>query len=217
MIGKIVDVFTNSSIFTRDVIPVKGAEFRICSCSDVSCLAKMHGKVWIVWDCKGSVCDDFLIKSFKSHPIGSNCHITFIDGAQCSAFDRFLDRPSQSILIEHFYKLSSIGLEIGYNPIHKIDEFEIDSLNYALHYRGMKIALPMAEFRLFRYMANNPDRVLSFSELQKFLYASDSNIQKQAVQKQFSRLREALTNVGAGHHLRSVRSFGYVFDSSWTN
>jgi two-component system phosphate regulon response regulator PhoB len=74
------------------------------------------------------------------------------------------------------------------------------------------IVLRPNEFRLLRFFAENPNRVLSRAELIAGLGKGEAPIDERTVDVWIGRLRRALKQAGAGHPLRTVRQMGYVFD-----
>lgn len=77
---------------------------------------------------------------------------------------------------------------------------------------GQPIALRPNEFRLLRFLAQNPNRVLSRADLIKGLGKDAAPIDERTVDVWIGRLRRALKAAGAGNPLRTVRQMGYVFD-----
>ncbi|WP_432201670.1 response regulator transcription factor [Erythrobacter sp. W53] len=69
------------------------------------------------------------------------------------------------------------------------------------------------EFRLLRFFAENPDRVLTRQQLIDGLGKREPAIDERTVDVWIGRLRRAFRKVGAGDILRTVRSIGYVFDT----
>ncbi len=74
------------------------------------------------------------------------------------------------------------------------------------------IVLRPNEFRLLRFFAENPNRVLSRADLIAGLGKDAAPIDERTVDVWIGRLRCALKTAGAGNPLRTVRSMGYVFD-----
>ncbi len=74
------------------------------------------------------------------------------------------------------------------------------------------IMLRPNEFRLLRFFAENPNRVLSRADLINGLGKGEEPIDERTVDVWIGRLRRALRQSGAGNPLRTVRSMGYVFD-----
>ncbi|MCU0947617.1 MAG: response regulator transcription factor [Porphyrobacter sp.] len=74
------------------------------------------------------------------------------------------------------------------------------------------IVLRPNEFRLLRFFAENPNRVLTRAELIAGLGKGEAPIDERTVDVWVGRLRRALKHAGAGNPLRTVRQMGYVFD-----
>ncbi len=75
------------------------------------------------------------------------------------------------------------------------------------------VSLRPNEFRLLRFLAENPNRVLSRRELIDALGKSGDTEYLRTVDVWIKRLRFGLRQVGAGGLLRTVHNKGYVFDS----
>jgi len=209
---KILDVFTNSTVFGRDTIWFQDYELRICNCADAACFSKMFGKIWIIWNSAVQGDVENINSIIRDHPIGRNGHLTVVGRAEASAPDNIPCVPSRDLMLKHFEKLLGCGINIGYSYITNIEKISIDSLRYKIYFDGVDVRLGLAEFRLARYLIGNANRLVTFSELQYLLYASGSSQKKMAVQKQISRLREALSTAGASNLIRTVRGEGYVID-----
>ncbi len=78
---------------------------------------------------------------------------------------------------------------------------------------GRPLTLPPNEFHLLRFLADNPDRVLTRPELIEGLGKHDPPLDARTVDVWIGRLRRAFRAAGAGNPLRTVRSAGYVFDT----
>ena len=77
----------------------------------------------------------------------------------------------------------------------------------------MPIALRPNEFRLLRFLAENPNRVLSRQELIAGLGKQEPPIDPRTVDVWIGRLRRAFRSAGAGNPLRTVHAMGYVLDA----
>jgi two-component system phosphate regulon response regulator PhoB len=74
------------------------------------------------------------------------------------------------------------------------------------------LALSPNEFRLLRFIAENPNRVLSRRELIEALGKTGDPDYLRTVDVWIKRLRSALRKAGAGQILRTVTNKGYVLD-----
>ncbi|MXO75843.1 response regulator [Altererythrobacter aerius] len=95
----------------------------------------------------------------------------------------------------------------------EIGDLSIDMLALQARWAGTPVVLPPNEFRLLRFLAENPDRVLTREELIAGLGKQDPPLDARTVDVWIGRLRRALRAAGAGNPLRTVRSLGYVFDT----
>jgi two-component system phosphate regulon response regulator PhoB len=75
------------------------------------------------------------------------------------------------------------------------------------------IPLRPNEFRLLRFLAENPNRVLSRQELIAGLGKQEPRIDPRPVDVWIGRLRRAFRSAGADNSLRTVHAMGYVLDS----
>jgi two-component system phosphate regulon response regulator PhoB len=94
-----------------------------------------------------------------------------------------------------------------------VGDLTIDMLALQARWAGKPIVLPPNEFRLLRFLAEHPDRVLTREELIAGLGKHDPPLDARTVDVWIGRLRRALKAVGAANPLRTVRSVGYVFDT----
>lgn len=88
----------------------------------------------------------------------------------------------------------------------------IDMAALQARWNGEPIALRPNEFRLLRFFAENPNRVLSREDLINGLGKREPPIDERTVDVWIGRLRRAIRAAGGGNPLRTVRSLGYVFD-----
>ena len=94
-----------------------------------------------------------------------------------------------------------------------VGDLTIDMLALQARWAGKPIVLPPNEFRLLRFLAEHPDRVLAREELIAGLGKHDPPLDARTVDVWIGRLRRALKAAGAANPLRTVRSAGYVFDT----
>ena len=79
-------------------------------------------------------------------------------------------------------------------------------------WNDVPILLRPNEFRLLRFLAENPNRVLTRDDLINGLGKREPPIDERTVDVWIGRLRRALLSHGVAHELRTVRSLGYVLD-----
>lgn len=79
-------------------------------------------------------------------------------------------------------------------------------------WHGDLLALRPNEFRVLRFMAENPNRVLTRQELIDALGKDGDPDYLRTVDVWIKRLRQGMRHAGAGHLLRTVHGKGYVLD-----
>lgn len=99
-------------------------------------------------------------------------------------------------------------------PLHTVElgELQINVEGEQARWRGKLVPLRPNEFRVLRFMAENPNRVLSRQELVHALGKSGDPEYMRTVDVWIKRLRFGLRNAGAQHLLRTVHGKGYVLD-----
>ncbi len=102
--------------------------------------------------------------------------------------------------------------------VHVTRRFEAGALSIDMaaagkaRWNGEPIMLRPNEFRLLRFFAENPNRVLTRDDLISGLGKREPPIDERTVDVWIGRLRRAIKAAGGGNPLRTVRSIGYVFD-----
>lgn len=102
------------------------------------------------------------------------------------------------------------------NPVRTIElgEFQINLDGEQARWQGRLVPLRPNEFRVLRFMAENPNRILSRQELVDALGKAGDPEYLRTVDVWIKRLRAGLRSADAGHLLRTVHGKGYVLDLS---
>lgn len=95
----------------------------------------------------------------------------------------------------------------------ELGALSVDMAALQARWAGEAVLLRPNEFRLLRFFAENPNKVLSRTDLIAGLGKQEPPIDERTVDVWIGRLRRALKAAGAGNPLRTVRSLGYVFDA----
>ena len=93
-----------------------------------------------------------------------------------------------------------------------VGDLTIDMVALRATWRDTVVDLRPNEFRLLRFFAENPNRVLSRQDLIAGIGKQEPPVDARTVDVWIGRLRRALRTAGAGDPLRTIRSMGYVFD-----
>lgn len=94
----------------------------------------------------------------------------------------------------------------------RLGDLSLDLAALQARWKDKPIALMPNEFRLLRYLMEQPGHVFSRANLIAALGKQEQPIDERTVDAWVSRLRRALRDAGAGYPLRTVRSLGYVLD-----
>lgn len=93
-------------------------------------------------------------------------------------------------------------------------EITVDLAAFQVRHQGRVVPLRPNEFRLLVHFIENPDQVFSRSSLIDRLGKDSGLIDERTVDVWIGRLRRALRAQGVPDPLRTVRSLGYVMDST---
>ncbi|TCM37120.1 response regulator transcription factor [Novosphingobium sp. ST904] len=99
-------------------------------------------------------------------------------------------------------------------PAIQIGDLLIQPDSHLTRYKGLVVPLQSNEQRLLNHFARNPNRVFTRGELIGVLGKSVDVCDERTVDSWVSRLRRKLRSMQVPHLPRTVRSFGYVFDSA---
>jgi two-component system, OmpR family, phosphate regulon response regulator PhoB len=94
----------------------------------------------------------------------------------------------------------------------RLGELSLDLAALLARWKDKPVALMPNEFRLLRYLMEQPGHVFSRAQLIAALGKQEQPVDERTVDAWVSRLRRALREAGAGYPLRTVRSMGYVLD-----
>ena len=93
-----------------------------------------------------------------------------------------------------------------------VGPFELKEEACYAAYRGTRLDLNPAEFRLLRRLATDPGKALRRSELVAAIGGPNSGIREHRAEIWIAQLRRGLASVGASHHVRTVPGEGYALD-----
>jgi two-component system phosphate regulon response regulator PhoB len=94
----------------------------------------------------------------------------------------------------------------------RLGDLTLDLAALQARWKDKAIGLMPNEFRLLRYLMEQPGHVFSRGQLIAALGKQEQPVDERTVDAWVSRLRRALREAGAGYPLRTVRSLGYVLD-----
>ena len=185
----------------------------------------VDGSLWVFVDW---VMDDLagleMCRRLRADPTTADAHITMVleeDDAEdrrralkAGADDYLVGPLDRTAVLDRVMVVQTSGADRAASRLLELGELTIDLAALQARWDGVPIALRPNEFRLLRFFAENPNRVLSRQDLIAGLGKREPAIDERTVDVWIGRLRRALKAAGAGNPLRTVRSMGYVFDAA---
>lgn len=173
---------------------------------------------WVMDDLAGLE----MCRRLRADPRTGEAHVTMVleeDDAddrrralKAGADDYLVGPLSRTVVLDRV-----LALQSRHGVRHATQRFEmgplvIDMAALQARWNGEPIMLRPNEFRLLRYFAENPNKVLSREDLINGLGKREPPIDERTVDVWIGRLRRAIKAAGGGNPLRTVRSLGYVLD-----
>jgi two-component system, OmpR family, phosphate regulon response regulator PhoB len=172
---------------------------------------------WVMEDLAGLE----MCRRLRADPRTCEAHVTMVLEAddhedrrralRAGADDYMVAPLTRTRVLDRVLALQTRRGETGGRRIEK-GALVIDLAALQARWQTQPILLRPNEFRLLRFFAENPNRVLSRCDLISGLGKGEMPIDERTVDVWVGRLRRALRHAGAGNPLRTVRSMGYVFD-----
>lgn len=218
------------SIFTTDKV---AAQFDAFSHGDTSFdfalltaegpTRLIEGEVWAFVDW---VLDDLsgleLIRRLRTDPRTRSAHITLVleeddpedrrRALKAGADDYAVAPLDRQAMLDRVLALYSSESRVTTDRVIEHGDLTIHVNSEHARWRGERIALRPNEFRVLRFLAENPNRIFSRQELIDALGKDGDPDYLRTVDVWIKRLRFGLREVGAAHLLRTVHGKGYVFD-----
>jgi two-component system, OmpR family, phosphate regulon response regulator PhoB len=92
-------------------------------------------------------------------------------------------------------------------------DITVDLAAYRVHRNGRELHLAPTEFRLLRFLLENPGRVFSREQLLDRVWSRDVCVELRTVDVHIRRLRKAMNGPRERDLIRTVRSAGYSLDA----
>jgi two-component system phosphate regulon response regulator PhoB len=185
--------------------------------------ALIDGAAWVFVDW---VMDDLsgleMCRRLRADPRTHEAHVTMVlehddpedrrRALKAGADDYMVGRASRQAILDRILALNpSVGLR-GLSQVIERGNLRIDLGAEQVRWGDRPVVLRPNEFRLLRFLAENPNRVLSRRELIDALGKTGDPEYLRTVDVWIKRLRFGLRQAGAGQVLRTVHNKGYVLD-----
>lgn len=173
---------------------------------------------WVLNDLSGLE----MCRRLRSDPRMQDAHVTMVlewdDGEHrrrallAGADDYIVGAPDRQVILDRVLALYATRRQCSPAPQIDLGDLQINVAGEQALWRGKLIPLRPHEFRVLRFMSENPNRVLSRQELLDALGRADQPYELRTADVWIRRLRCGLSKAGAGALLRTVRGKGYVLD-----
>jgi two-component system phosphate regulon response regulator PhoB len=177
---------------------------------------------WVLPDLSGLE----LCRRLRSDPQTEAAHVTMVleedalagDGAEtkrralrAGADDYLIGPIDRSTVLDRVLSRQLPESDLPARTL-RLGQLTLDLAALQARWKDRPIALMPNEFRLLRYLMEQPGQVFARAQLIAALGKKGQPIDERTVDAWVSRLRRALRDAGAGYPLRTVRSLGYVLD-----
>lgn len=163
-----------------------------------------------------------MVRRLRANPRMLDAHITMVleeddpedrrRALKAGADDYAIGPLSRQTMLDRVLALFALGNSINKAQILELGGLQINIAGEQARWQDGLIALRPNEFRVLRFMAENPNRVLTRQELIEALGKEGDPDYLRTVDVWIKRLRQGLRNAGADHLLRTVHGKGYVLD-----
>jgi len=186
-------------------------------------LGLVDGPIWLFVDW---VLDDLsgleMCRRLRADPRLRDAHITMVldeddpddrrRAIRAGADDYVIGPLTRQIMLDRVLALCAIDLRTGSTLLLELGDLAINVAGEQARWQGRLIGLRPNEFRVLRFLAENPNRVLTRQELVTALGKAGDPEYLRTVDVWIKRLRFGLRQAEAGHLLRTVHGRGYVLD-----
>lgn len=90
-------------------------------------------------------------------------------------------------------------------------ELRLDPVSHRVYVRDREVGLGPTEYRLLKFLMENPDRVYSRMQVLDKVWGQSVYIEERTVDVHIRRLRQVLEDFAADHYVQTVRGAGYRF------
>lgn len=220
----VVNIFlTNPEADTYETFEHDGRSFVFSRLTPEGPKTLLEGPVWAFVDW---VMDEMagleMCRRLRVDPRTANAHVTMVFEDDNNDFrKRALEAGADDYMVGPINRSAALDRVLALqtaNPDRHVatrfvqGDLVIDFLALRAFWKDQPIDLRPNEFRLLRFLGENPNKVLSREELINGLGKNEAPIDERTVDVWIGRLRRAIKAAGGGNPLRTIRSVGYVFD-----
>lgn len=173
---------------------------------------------WVMPDLAGLE----MCRRLRADPRTMDAHVTMVleendpddrrRALRAGADDYVVGPLTRTAVLDRVLALQSRAVKRHATQRFELGALTIDMAALQARWGDTPIVLRPNEFRLLRFLAENPGRVLTRGDLISGLGKREPPIDERTADVWIGRLRRAIKAAGGGNPLRTVRSLGYVFD-----
>ncbi len=162
-----------------------------------------------------------ICKAIRAHQELALLPVIFLT-ARASETDRIvgLELGANDYIVKPFFVRELIArIKIhfrGQPPVTKLlksGDLELDRARCRVHLNGQEVSLTATEFRLLEFLMSRPGVVFSREQLLDAVWGHDRAVTDRTVDVYILRLRQKIETDESSPFIRSVRGFGYSFNS----
>jgi DNA-binding response OmpR family regulator len=163
-----------------------------------------------------------ICKGIRSHPELAHIPLIFLT-ARASETDRIvgLELGANDYIVKPFFVRELIArIKIHFREqapaqtkLLKAGGLELDRTRCQVHLDSQELSLTATEFRLLEFLMSRPGVVFSREQLLDAVWGHDRAVTDRTVDVYILRLRQKIETVEGMSFIRSVRGFGYSFNS----
>lgn len=162
-----------------------------------------------------------ICKGIRAHPDLAHLPVIFLT-ARASETDRIvgLELGANDYIVKPFFVRELIArIKIHFRgqtqpaKLLKVGDLQLDAARCQVELAGHEISLTATEFRLLEFLMSRPGVVFSREQLLDAVWGHDRAVTDRTVDVYILRLRQKIETANGPSYIRSVRGFGYSFNS----
>jgi two-component system phosphate regulon response regulator PhoB len=183
----------------------------------------VEGRAWIFVDWVLAELSGLeMCRRLRADPRMRDAHVTMVlerddsedrrRSLQAGADDYAVGRLGRQAMLDRVLALHGAGGQHNPAALIALGHLQINVAGEQARWKGQLVPLRPNEFRVLRFMAENPNRVLSRHELAEAMGKAGQPDCLRTVDVWIKRLRFGLRSADAAHLVRTVHGKGYVLD-----
>ena len=128
--------------------------------------------------------------------------------------DDYVGKPfSVRELVARIHAVLRRSKAAGADELKEMGGLRLDPVSHRVSVDGKPVKVGPKEFRLLRFLMDNPERVLTRSQILDGVWGTNVYIEERTVDVHIRRLRKALASHGYADYVQTVHGTGYRFSA----